>query len=242
MIASRGMLVAALLLAVPSAAQAASFDCRKAATSAEKAICADPDLSMDDERMTASYRDRVNLYHGEVAAFVRQDQREWLNPFSTIDQPSGEVEPLCPASLRPKLTACLKELYRLRIAELRDLAYRFKGVYRLGEEALMVVTMSEKPSQPDFIIGVRPNGEGTERFWHVDNAAGPSSSRMTGDNSVEVELGSDEGLPPCVLALRFDGGGVDVLPRSGPCSGNAFTGRYTRRDESPRAWDLDIHW
>lgn len=70
----RGLFV--LLLA--SSASAASFDCAKAFTVQEKAICADAKLSKLDEDTAAAYRGLLAQLTPAAVSEVRQDQREWL--------------------------------------------------------------------------------------------------------------------------------------------------------------------
>ncbi len=69
-------LALAAALPVPSgagAARAASFDCAKAATPTERAICANSQLSALDARLGVVYDQRLALDPG-----VRQIQRAWL--------------------------------------------------------------------------------------------------------------------------------------------------------------------
>ncbi|CAO3381157.1 lysozyme inhibitor LprI family protein [Azospirillum argentinense] len=80
----RPALLALGLLALPTAAAAASFPCSKATTPTEKAICADPALSALDERLAATYRAALerlsgaNPEEGSAGAAVKADQRAWL--------------------------------------------------------------------------------------------------------------------------------------------------------------------
>ncbi|RYE55851.1 MAG: hypothetical protein EOP20_09730, partial [Hyphomicrobiales bacterium] len=72
----RFVLLLALALAglsVPSAA--ASFDCAKAATPFEHAICDDPALSVADERLTKTYQTAIGGLSEEALAALRGDQR-----------------------------------------------------------------------------------------------------------------------------------------------------------------------
>ncbi|CAO3454148.1 hypothetical protein [Azospirillum argentinense] len=73
------------LLALPTAtAAAAGFPCSKAATTTEKAICADPALSALDGRLAATYRAALERLsgaspeEGAAGAAVKADQRAWL--------------------------------------------------------------------------------------------------------------------------------------------------------------------
>lgn len=67
----------ALLLSLCSIeSQATSFDCAKAASFAEKTICADPSLSSLDERLNSQY---VRALDGaQDKGQMRLEQREWL--------------------------------------------------------------------------------------------------------------------------------------------------------------------
>ena len=71
------LLAAALLLptAVPTA-HAASFDCKKAGTSVERMICANPKLSSMDEKLGKAYREA--LATGPKPELLTSYQRDWL--------------------------------------------------------------------------------------------------------------------------------------------------------------------
>jgi uncharacterized protein len=95
--------LALLALLVPCAAGAASFDCAKAASRIEKAICADAGLSALDEHLGRFYfaaRERL----AENASCVAADQREWLRRRNACAD-----------------GACLKKTYLERLAELVEL-------------------------------------------------------------------------------------------------------------------------
>ncbi len=63
-------------LCAPVAAHAASFDCARAASAIEKRICADPQLSRDDEALAAAYARA--LAAAPLPFAVRDDQRGWI--------------------------------------------------------------------------------------------------------------------------------------------------------------------
>ncbi|MDR6728070.1 DUF4344 domain-containing metallopeptidase [Delftia lacustris] len=66
-----------LLLCVGATATwAASFDCTKARTATETAICFDAETSALDEKMVSAYKNRLQT--GADAKVVRQSQRDWL--------------------------------------------------------------------------------------------------------------------------------------------------------------------
>src|SRR6185436_187120 len=95
--------LALILLALSGAASAASFDCTKAATRVEKAICADAEVSRLDELLGRFYfaaRERL----AENASCLASDQREWIRKRNACAD-----------------GACLKKIYLERLAELVEL-------------------------------------------------------------------------------------------------------------------------
>ncbi len=69
---------AALAAAVMLAPAASAFDCAKASTDTEKAICADPAAKAADDAMTAAYEALLSKMQGEQAAMLKASQRAWL--------------------------------------------------------------------------------------------------------------------------------------------------------------------
>lgn len=65
-----------LTVLIPLAGNAASFDCRKAASSVEKLVCADSELSSLDEMLEKEYRAAIR--QGNENADLILDQRTWL--------------------------------------------------------------------------------------------------------------------------------------------------------------------
>jgi uncharacterized protein YecT (DUF1311 family) len=66
------------LLLLPPIAHAASFDCAKAASPTEKAICSDPHLSALDGQLSIAYQIALRSA-GEGDIVVRHQQRAWLS-------------------------------------------------------------------------------------------------------------------------------------------------------------------
>jgi uncharacterized protein YecT (DUF1311 family) len=64
-----------VIFVIPSVIFAASFDCSKANTKTEKAICDDPILSKLDEDMAAAYTKALKTSDRDA---VRKGQRKWL--------------------------------------------------------------------------------------------------------------------------------------------------------------------
>jgi len=95
-----------LFLFTSSAASGASFDCAKAETSQEKAICASPRLSQVDTQLAAAYGKLLASVPANARAVVRKDERDW--PRSVDDR--------CPAKIGEKaLEGCLAPAWDERV-------------------------------------------------------------------------------------------------------------------------------
>ncbi|HGM6985443.1 DUF1311 domain-containing protein [Serratia marcescens] len=95
-------------LAAPLAAQAASFDCTKAASRDERAICANRTLNDLDVQMATKYQFLRGLFAMGARGAMQDSQQDWL----TKRQQCGTD------------TTCLLQSYRTRIAELDDIYRR----------------------------------------------------------------------------------------------------------------------
>jgi uncharacterized protein YecT (DUF1311 family) len=113
-----------LLLLACGGAHAASFDCAKAKTPIETAICSSPTLSAADDQMAAAYRSLLSAAPPEVKAEIREDQRSWIrgmalrcraNQSETTD-PTGAFE------------QCLRDDEALRTETLQKMFLREGGV------------------------------------------------------------------------------------------------------------------
>lgn len=111
-------LIPAIVLAVVCAAAslpaaAASFDCRKARSADEKAICANRDLNDQDVRMDQLYGITRRLVPMGGRGAIMDDQRAWL-----------QARKACGAD-----RACLRRSYDDRIRQLNTVMDR---VYQQG--------------------------------------------------------------------------------------------------------------
>lgn len=105
-----------LLLALP-VANAASFDCAKASTAFERAICEFPELSKRDEVLAKSYATALGGLSKAATAAVQKGQREWL----------AFAERACTSDARPQKEDyeqddfyCLDQLFAARINRLEQ--------------------------------------------------------------------------------------------------------------------------
>ena len=126
-----GALCAALF---GGAAQAASFDCNKARAKVEKAICADKELSILDERMAEAYKKRLTAWQGEVADYVRYDQRQFITLMRTAHE--GETDDALDCN--KAYTECLRKMLRERLAVMEAEVYPLTGVYRRPGGTLLI--------------------------------------------------------------------------------------------------------
>ena len=100
-----GVLAGLLLLVAPgNEARAASFDCGKAASADETAICANRDLDDADVEMATRYSMLLQLLPMGGAGSLRDDQKAWLGWRRAC---GGDV-------------ACLRNAYSDRIAALKS--------------------------------------------------------------------------------------------------------------------------
>ena len=85
-------IILALLMAFTmqvGVAQAASFDCAKAVTETEKAICSDPELSALDESLSFVYSTLSEIT--ENKDFLIKEQRDWLKSRETLGAGWGQL-------------------------------------------------------------------------------------------------------------------------------------------------------
>lgn len=68
-----------LVLVASSVAQAASFDCKKATTPFEIAICSNPELSKADDTLSIAYQTAIGGLSKPALADVQKGQRAWLD-------------------------------------------------------------------------------------------------------------------------------------------------------------------
>jgi uncharacterized protein len=101
-----------LMAAMPQLAQAASFDCRRAVTSIERAICARQELNELDTRLGEIFRKALSLQVDNGP--LLRDQRAWLS----------NRERACGSLGAGVLERCLLEQFNGRIAILASIVSR----------------------------------------------------------------------------------------------------------------------
>ncbi len=108
-------LIASLSGGMPLAivpAQAASFDCTKAATPFEAAICGNETLSKADERLARTYATAIGGLSEPALVVMRDGQREWLRFAQRAC--TRTAEPLTEGSYDERGVGCLTDLFGSR--------------------------------------------------------------------------------------------------------------------------------
>jgi len=126
----RMILAGLLVLGATPVVQAASFDCARAATPMEKAICSNPELSRRDEVLARAYATALGGLSDEARAEVQAGQRAWLD-FAGIAC-TTDARPFTAEPTENQL-ACLADVYRQRIDVLGQ--SRMQGDWRFYPEA-----------------------------------------------------------------------------------------------------------
>lgn len=189
----RVMAVAAIawIGATTAALAASSFDCAKAASVMEKAICADPALSDMDRKLDLSYRAALARLSPPAQAQVRDGQRQWLRYAATV---CGRTElPKEDSRARPPAQCLVKE-YGGRQVQL-DSAVTMRG----GRTIYYVQDFRARPStEPGDFDGNKPGFATAEvSYPQLDRPATPSEKKLNAKLAEDAkpllaELSGDE--------------------------------------------------
>jgi uncharacterized protein len=193
-------------------ASAASFDCAKASSAVEKMVCANPDLSRQDDYLNGSYQ-RAVARVGNTAA-LRASQRAWLKSGALNDCKTAE---------------CVKLAYGTRVKLLDDAvkspwngqyARYYKGKADRHTAGIVLIASSEG--------GVL--GEG-EALWMGPNAANGQvhvgAFRALGSfTGAKLTFKQDE----CTITAALKGARL-VVEDNNQCGGHnvTFSGDYRRK-------------
>jgi uncharacterized protein YecT (DUF1311 family) len=137
---------------------AASFDCSKAKTPLEKAVCGSPKLSAADNRMAAAYRAALATVPPEMKSAVRDDQVAWISAMGIA----------CKAGVSASSTeqiSLLGTFYESRTKELGRLVRHIGGVTFVWRSTTEIELEDPDTKDPDAKMesraaGLRP-GYGT---------------------------------------------------------------------------------
>lgn len=141
----------AALVGVTTPTQAASFDCAKASTPYEQAICQQPKLSAADELLAKAFSTAIGGLTAKAADAMRTDQRQWLDFVQRVC--TDDAKPLTSGSYDDTGASCLADKLRDRVNVLE--ASRMLG----GHRFYLTTNYSAQPD-PDEV-------DNPESYWKV---------------------------------------------------------------------------
>jgi uncharacterized protein len=136
-----------LLLSVSVAGHAASFDCAKARTPQEKAICASPELSQADDEMASAYKAALAQAPAGFQDRVRDGQRAWIRRIQLTCLPGDPKHPI---------EGCLRDAYKQRTPALEEMIFTAGGVKFIWSTVSFTVHDSPETTAIDAQRGVIP--------------------------------------------------------------------------------------
>jgi len=156
------LLVTMFSAALP--AQAASFDCAKAAGALEKAICASTQLAAQDEEITVAYRHLLGSVSSPWDELVKKSQREWLRARSAemADLKGRELEEALQASMRNRLDALNGALIKQNGMHL--LALDRAVMQKVAPDRVAYAQGQQQVTQTSSLLYVLDDVPGAKRF------------------------------------------------------------------------------
>jgi uncharacterized protein len=153
---------------------AAGFDCRKARTEDEKAICANAELSKLDDEMTAAFKTASGPMSGDarrISAF-RRDQADWVKERGRC---GGTV-------------TCLKSEYASRIRWLRNPAHQYAGVWH-ARNAMLTFHVQKEGGQ--LYVALWPDRKKSAEqqdmvFMTIDGKFSPARQNPAGEDQIII--------------------------------------------------------
>lgn len=97
-----------ILTSISSPLEAASFNCRKAATEVEKMICGSPRLDLADKKMGIAYQNLRRALSKSERELLLDDQRAWLQERDDVLLSCTEAD-------------CEVQFYQIRIDQLKPI-------------------------------------------------------------------------------------------------------------------------
>jgi uncharacterized protein YecT (DUF1311 family) len=156
------------MLLTGSFARSASFDCAKAKTPQEKAICSLPQLSAADDQLEVSYRSALAAVPADMREPTRDSQRSWLRAVA-IECQAGE-----PGSAE-SLPGCMLRFYQERTSFLAHLVFKMGGVtfvWHSDAGAAPAIKETDNPRpQPTLWTSAWPQALSNAPEWRAWNTA-----------------------------------------------------------------------
>ena len=105
-----------LLFALTCGAQAASFDCKKAQSKIEKAICDNPKISKLDEELAGNYQAAKSKLSADAQKILVTGQRSWVKFLSASCFTGFQAKP----ASKEDAAQCLDTEYKDRVTDLKS--------------------------------------------------------------------------------------------------------------------------
>ena len=207
---------------------AASFDCKKASSIIEKAICSNPELSRLDNLLSLEYKEAKNLFTNEEKNDYKNEQ--WKSALKNEQIQWMKNRKKCHAT---NLTQCLKGVYKTRINELElyrtdfnsyidPLSGQYEWKASNSEASLNIQHLSESKY---LVYG--------SALYGTKNEFGPN----IGNISFISEIKSKQIIwqkSSYILTLKFDESNIIATENEpGPFGMNvSFTGSYTKAENT----------
>ena len=124
-------IIIALFGFLSTQATAASFDCKKAASWVEKAVCSNPELSKLDDELAKSYHDTLVSLSPAGQEETKQYQKQWLKNIYHINKDKRaykkDTSPIAGGgvSIKKDVSSALKVAYEDRIRQLQQILIKF---------------------------------------------------------------------------------------------------------------------
>jgi uncharacterized protein len=145
-------------------AHAASFDCTKAKTAQEKAICGTPALSAADDQMAAAYKAWLAAAPPDWAAGIRENQIVWLR-FRDASCPAADAN--------SPIAACLSDIYKERIQDLQGMVQHFASVTFVSQAITLTARDTPDSAPPAGASEVTPGFGTLQASWPQAISATP---------------------------------------------------------------------
>jgi uncharacterized protein len=174
----------AMLAAAPAFAQAQnqnqsgpSFDCAKASTVIERAICKDAALARDDRALAAAYKALFDRVGAPAKEALEKDQVQWIAARNRACQREPDA-----------VSYCLKQRYVARLDTLRAM-----GEGRYPFVATQSITKSATVGKISYAIDIRyPQFDGrTADFAAVNRAFADDARKSAGEGTPQADSGID---------------------------------------------------
>jgi uncharacterized protein YecT (DUF1311 family) len=154
------------MLLTSSFARSASFDCAKAKTPQEKAICSSPELSAADDRMAAAYHKALAAVPPDMREATRAGQRAWLRAVA-IKCEAGD-----PTKAK-RLPECMLQYYPNRAHLLDHMVFRMGGIAFFEHSTAKTAPAADDPEnlmpQPTLWISIWPQALSSAPEWRAWN-------------------------------------------------------------------------